>query len=588
MDSIADPLVSEVVVIKSAQVGWTEILNNAVGYYVSQDPAPILIVQPSVEMAEAWSKDRLAPMLRDSPALRGCVDVKSRASANTLLHKQFPGGHLTVSGANSAASLASRPIRIVLFDEVDRYPASAGTEGDPVTLGKKRSTTFWNRKTLLGSTPTLAGKSRIEAAYAASDMRRYWVPCSHCGEFQVLKWAAVRWDGDDPATALMHCIGCGVGWTDAERYAAVRKGEWRAEAPFRGIAGFHINELYSPWVKLAETVSAFMAAKGKPEMLKAWVNTALGETWQEQGEAPEWERLVERREEFPMGVVPEQAVVLTAGVDVQRDRLEVDVWAWGPAMESWLIESKALNGDPSQPDVWDRLTEVIEQGWPSADGAMRIAGVGVDTGGTDTQATYTALRRLRQPQVFPMKGVEGWNRTSPVSGPTWVDVTAGGQKLRRGLKLWTVAVSTFKAEFYRMLWLTRGDGVGYPPGWVHLPTGLDSEAIKQMVAEQLVSVNDRRGYTRQEWRKLRDRNERLDCRNYARAALSVLGADRYGDRFWERWRRANEVVPEQSRTVVPETFQSERPQPTMQMQRPAQQPRSSYLSGRPGYFSPRR
>jgi phage terminase large subunit GpA-like protein len=270
MDSIADPLVSEVVVIKSAQVGWTEILNNAVGYYVSQDPAPILVVQPSVEMAEAWSKDRLAPMLRDSPSLRNAVsDAKSRTSGNTLLHKTFPGGHLTVSGANSAASLASRPIRIVLFDEVDRYPASAGTEGDPVTLGKKRSTTFWNRKTLLGSTPTIAGKSRIEAAYETSDKRRYWVPCPHCDEFQVLKWSAVKWDGNDPATALMHCVGCGVGWTDAERYAAVRKGEWRAEEEFRGIAGFHISELYSPWVKLSETVLAFLAAKGKPEMLKA-------------------------------------------------------------------------------------------------------------------------------------------------------------------------------------------------------------------------------------------------------------------------------------------------------------------------------
>jgi phage terminase large subunit GpA-like protein len=332
---------------------------------------------------------------------------------------------------------------------------------------------------------------------------------------------------------------------------------------------------------------AFLAAKGKPEMLKAWVNTALGETWQEQGEAPDWERLVERREDFPMAVVPSAAVVLTAGVDVQRDRLEVDVWAWGPGMESWLIESKPFHGDPAQPEVWDRLLELIEQAWPADGGSMRIAGVGVDTGGSDTQGTYTALRRLRDNRIFPMKGVEGWNRTSPVAGPTWVDVTAGGAKLRRGLKLWTVAVSTFKAEFYRLLWLTRGDGVGYPPGWVHLPSGLDSEAVKQMVAEQLVTVNDRRGYARQEWRKLRDRNERLDCRNYARAALSVLGSDRYGDRFWERWRRASEPVPEPSRTSAPEAFQAEQTQ-QFRPARQAQPARSSYLSGRPGYFSPRR
>lgn len=554
LDALSDPTAETVVVMSSSQVGKTEIVNNFCGFHIDQSPAPILVIQPTVEMAETWSKDRLAPMLRDTPVLRAAVaDPKSRSSGSTLLHKTFPGGHLTAAGANSPAGLASRPVLALLCDEVDRYPPSAGAEGDPVSLGIKRTTTFWNRKIVLVSTPTIAGRSRIETAYEGSDKRRYWVPCPHCGEMQVLRWQHVRWDGDDAATAAYHCVGCGVGLSDAERWAAVRAGEWRAEAPFRGIAGFAISELYSPWRRLAETVSDFLAARrGGVEMLKAWTNTALGEVWQERGEAPDWERLIERREAFPLGVVPAGAVVLTAGVDVQRDRLECDIWGWGPGYESWLVETTALSGDPTGPEVWADLRELLDRTFPTAEGdGVRVAKIGVDTGGTDTQATYRALRAWADPRVVPIKGVHSFDRHTPVSGPTAVDVTANGRKLKRGLKLWTVAVSTLKAEFYRLLWLSRGDGVGYPPGWVHLPEGLDAEGVKQMVAEQLVSVKDRRGFSKQEWRPLRERNERLDCRNYARAALSVLGADRYGDRFWTMWRRPAPVAPDPLPTVTP-------------------------------------
>lgn len=536
MDAVSDPAVETVVVMKSAQVGWTEIVNNVVGFHVHQDPAPILVVQPTVEMAEAWSKDRLAPMLRDSPALRGLVaSPKARDSGNTLLHKTFPGGHLTIAGANSAAGLASRPIRLVLFDEVDRYPPSAGSEGDPITLGTKRTTTFWNRKVLMGSTPTIAGVSRIEAAYEASDRRRLWVPCPHCGHEQVLRWECVRWTDDDPDTAAYHCGECGAGWSDAERWRAVRRGEWRAEAEFRGVAGFHVNELCSTWVRLRDTVAAFLAAQGRPEMMKAWRNTALGETWQERGDAPDWERLAERREPFPMGEVPAGAVVLTAGVDVQDDRLECDVWGWAPGFTSWLVDHIVLPGSPRDAAVWDRFAEVMARNWPRGEHeTLRIESACVDTGGRDTAAVYGHLRRLHDSRIRAVKGVDGWNRAQPVQGPTSVDARIGGKRLRRGLRLWTVSVSTWKADLYRRLWLTRGDGAGYPAGWVHLPQGVDGEWVKQLVSEQLRTVKDRRGFARQEWAKLRDRNEALDCAVYARAALCLLGADRYGDRFWLR------------------------------------------------------
>lgn len=533
MDAISDPRCETVVIMSSAQVGKTEIVNNLVGYHVHQDPAPILVIQPTTEMGEAWSKDRLAPMLRDSPALRGRVsEAKAKSSGNTLRQKKFPGGHLAIAGANSAASLASRPIRILCCDEVDRYPPSAGSEGDPVTLGRKRTATFWNRKVVLVSTPTVRGASRIEAAYEASDQRRFWVPCPHCGERQTLRWDAVKWADGNPATAAYHCGQCGAAWDDAQRWAAVRLGEWRAEGEFRGTAGFHLNELYSPWRRLSETVADFLAAKDRPELLKAWVNTALGETWQDRGDAPEWERLLERGEDYPEATAPADALALTAGVDVQGARLELYVWAWGRGLTSWLVGREVFDGDPTQPAVWDALRARLDEPVRREGGAaLRVLRCGVDTGFA-TAAVYAQLRRLRDPRLMPLKGVERSGATSPVTGPTTVDVTEAGRKTRGGLKIWTVAVSTFKSELYRRLWLKR-EGDEFPAGWVHLPRWVGPEPIKQLVAEQLVTVKDKRGFTRQEWQKLRERNEALDCAVYARAALWVAGADRRGERFWD-------------------------------------------------------
>jgi phage terminase large subunit GpA-like protein len=343
--------------------------------------------------------------------------------------------------------------------------------------------------------------------------------------------------------------------------------------------------LYSPWRRLSETVGDFLAAKSRPEMLKAWKNTALGEVWQEAGEAPDWERLIERREQFPMAVVPSQAVVLTAGVDNQNDRLELAVWAWAPGYESWLVDARVFDGHPGENAVWDRLAVELGRQWPvDGGGSMQISRVGIDTGGSYTTAVYSQIRRLRDPRIVPLKGVEGWSRAAPVNGPTLVDVLENGRKLKRGLKLWTVSVSTFKSDLYRRLWLSRGDGIGFPAGWVHLPEGLDAEQVKQLVAEQMVTVKDRRGFARMEWHKLRDRNEQLDMAVYARAALSVLGSDRYGERFWSRFRKSTEApqpVVELPQAAIPVAHPAA-PQPPVTMVKigaPAAAPRRS-LKGR--------
>lgn len=592
MDAMTDPRIERVVLMTSARVGKTQCLNNLVGYHIHQDPGPILVVLPTETRAEEWADDELDPMIRDTPPLRSVMgDRKSRALKQRRTHRIFPGGRLYMVGANAPSGLAAKTIRVVLADEVDRFPASAGEEGDPIALAERRANTIWNRKIVLSSTPTIAGRSRIEQAYVASDQRRFWVPCPDCGERQTLKWAQVQ-PHDDASAARYHCEVCGSAWTDAQRYVAVAHGEWRAEGEFHGTAGFHLNELYSPWRRLAETVADFIASKDKPEKLKTWINTALGETWQEKGDAPDADRLLERREEWPAGTVPQDAIVLTAGVDVQSggsgetNRIEAYVWAWGRrGLESWLVDREVIHGDPTRAEVWDQLaTGILAREWVREDGKrLRIARAGVDTGGATTSATYSHLRRLRDPRLLPAKGMDRWGSAAAVTGPTYVDVTEGGKKLKRGLKLWTVSVSALKAELYRRLWLTRGDAEP-PQGWVHLPQWADSEIVRQLVSEQLVTVKDKRGFSRVEWQKLRDRNEALDCAVLARAALYVMGADRQGVPFWDRHESALSGVERAALPALgdgaPEA--SAQPTPVSIASRAAQRPKqqgSGFFSG---------
>lgn len=578
MDAVSDPTVTDIVVKKSAQVGWTAIIGNIVGYFVDQDPAPMLVLQPTLEMGEAWSKDRLAPMIRDTPCLTARIaDSKARDSGNTILHKKFAGGHITIAGGNSPASLASRPIRVVLADEIDRYPASAGSEGDPLSLAFKRTTTFWNRKRLAGSTPTIDGVSRIDAAWKLSDQRYFFVPCPHCGHMQVLKWEQVRWDKSPSGEHLHQTAGylcaaedCGTIWTDAERWAAIRRGEWRATQPFRGVAGFHIWEAYSSWVKLAETVKSFLDAKDNPETLKTWTNTALGETWAEKGEAPQWERLYERRsKDLTLGQVPDWAGLLTAGADVQRNRIEIDIWAWGPGLQSALVDHLVIDGDPAKDEIWAEMDQLLGREWEAAGGRMmRPARWAIDTGdGYSTTQVYRWARRHPR-LVMAVKGVPRFDSSAPVSGPTWVDITMSGRKLRRGAQLWTVAVAVFKSETYAWLNLNQPiDGEPYPAGYIHLPQGTTDTWIKQLVAEQLVKVKKRTGAVRYEWQNPGGaRNEAIDMRVYARAAAYALGADRWQEPQWAK------LTDHRARARKPASAQPPAPAPAARPKASARRP----------------
>ena len=542
--SPGDPT-QRVVFMKAAQVGATEAGNNWIGFAIHQAPGPMLAVQPTVELAKRNSRQRVDPLIEESPELREKIKpARSRDAGNTMLSKEFAGGILIMTGANSAVGLRSTPARYIFLDEVDAYPASADEEGDPVSLAEARSLTFAHRrKILLVSTPTIRGLSRIEREFEASDQRRFFVPCPHCDAMQWLKFERLQWQKGQPETSEYHCEACDRTIAEHHKTAMLEAGEWRATSTSADpkTVGYHLSALYSPigWMSWMQIARAWEAAQGSDEAIKAFRNTTLGETWIETGEAPDWQRLYDRRETWKPGTVPMGGLFLTAGADVQKDRIEVDIWAWGRGFESWLVDHIVIEGGPDRPDAWSDLTALLDRSWPHECGAhCKIARLAIDTG-YEAPAVYAWSRKVGFAQVAPIKGVEGFNRSSPVSGPTFVDATEGGKRLRRGARLWTVAVSTFKAETYRFLRLDRptdeerAEGAVFPAGTIHLPKWVESEWLKQVVAEQLVTVRTKRGFAKLEWQKLRERNEALDCRVYARAAAWILGADRWPDARWE-------------------------------------------------------
>jgi phage terminase large subunit GpA-like protein len=540
--------VEKVVFMKGAQVGGTEAGNNWIGYVIDQAPGPMLVVLPTVEMGKRWSKGRFAPLIDDTPAIRAKVkDPRSRDAGNTVQSKEFPGGIVVITGANSAVGLRSMPVRYLFMDEIDGYPGDADGEGDPVSLAVQRTATFARRKILEVSTPTVSGLSRIEKEFQTTDQRFFHVPCIVCGHMQVLKWAQLRWQDNDPATVHYHCEACGTPIPNHGKSRMLEGGEWRSTAVGDGgkTRGYHLSSLYSPvgWFSWEEAVRAFLKAKDDETLLKVWVNTTLGETWVEKGEAPDWQRLYERREDYPIGEIPAAAVVLTAGADVQKDRIEVEVVAWGKGKESWSVAYQVLTGDPAQTAVWLDLAVLLQTTYRHPSGVdLPIAMLAIDSGYA-TQSVYDWVRRQASGRVMAVKGME--RAIAPLGSPSTVDVTIGGKRLRRGVKVWPVGVGLIKSELYQWLQLAPDEN-GFPSGYCHFPR-YDAEYFKQLTAEQLVTKTVK-GYPKREWQKLRERNEALDCRIYARAAAIALGMDRWNAARWDAL--AGQLIPVNNRPSV--------------------------------------
>lgn len=512
MDAISDNANDEIVCIKSAQVGWTEIINNTVGYFAHQDPSNMLIVQPTEAMGETWSKDRLAPMIRDTPVLKDMFgDPKTRNGQSTTLHKAFKGGQLAIAGSNSPAGLASRPVRLALFDEVDRFPPSAGTEGDPVNLGKKRTQTYWNRKILMGSTPTIKSHSRIEKAFEATDKRYYFVPCPHCDHKQTLRWANVEWEEGKPETAHYRCESCGDAIHHSQKAWMVKHGEWKAtsESTRLGLVGFHISELYSPWSSWEFMAKGFVEAKKSVDTLKTWINTSLGETFEEEGEKIDGVDLYNRREKYDK--IPDHAILLTSAVDVQDNRLEMGVYAHGPNNEAWAVDHIIAYGNPVEDAVWDEIEKAISDVYERESGGFApISGTGVDTGGHFTTRAYQFCAKLKHKNVMAFKGHSVAGKPA-ISRPKLL--------YKHNVNLYTIGVDTIKDNVFARIQIESGCAHS-----IHFPFHFDPEFFAQLTAEKRVTAF-KNGIPYTKYIKTRSRNEALDILVYNIAVLTGLNVD---------------------------------------------------------------
>ncbi|MBR1734630.1 MAG: phage terminase large subunit family protein [Alphaproteobacteria bacterium] len=534
----------KVVFMKGAQIGGTEAGNNWIGYMIDQAPGPMLVVQPTVEMGKRWSKGRLAPLISDTACLRGKVkDPRSRDSGNTVQSKEFPGGQVVITGANSAVGLRSMPVRYLFCDEVDAYPPDADSEGDPLTLAIQRTATFARRKIFIVSTPTIQGLSRIEREFNATDQRYYFVPCPFCGEFQTLKWENIHYDKEH-SKVTYSCEYCKRHIEEHYKTEMLANGEWRAtkkesqNEENKKVVGFHLNSLYSPvgWMSWATCYKNYEAAKKDDQLLKAWTNTTLGLPWEEKGEVPDWGILFDRREHYKIGRVPLGGYVLTAGVDVHNDRLECEIVAWGKNHESWSVDYRVIYGSPTTKEPWDKLTEILNEEFESEDGIFRKINMLAIDSGFSTQEVYAWVRNQSIHNVMAIKGVD--NSLVPLNAPTKIDINLKGKKITGGVRLWKVGVSILKSEFYGWLKSEPIREEKSPAGGesaasrCHFPE-YPTEYFKQLTAEQLVTQIVK-GYPKREWQKTRDRNEALDCRIYARAAAIALGIDRWSDQRWEQ------------------------------------------------------
>lgn len=539
MLSPASP-VEEVVLMFAAQLGKSEAGNNFVGHTIDIDPGPMMIVQPTIDMAKRYSRQRIAPMIEETPALRRRVkENRSRDESNTTLVKDFTGGLLILAGANSAAGLRSTPVKKLFLDEIDAYPLDVDGEGDPIMLAEKRTATFVRRKVLKTSTPTTKGFSRVEQCFERGDRRRYHVPCPHCSVLHVMEFKHLHWIRDDvgapiPGSVRYVCPSCGGAVQEHQKPAMLAAGQWIAERSTDRIASYHLSALYSPWLTWEQVVAEFYDANeaskaGDVSKLKAWTNTVLAETWEEDGDKVSEHELAKRAEPITRRLVPRGGVILVIGADVQGDRIELRTWAFGRSEESWLIERDIVHGSPSDEQTWKAVLEVIEREYEHENGArMRVMATAIDSGGHHTQEVYNFCRVNAWRKVIAIKGQSQAGK-AVIGKPSDVDVNYRGIKLKRGAKVWPVGADTAKQVLYGRLRLSQ-----HGPGYVHLPNWLPAEEYEQLTAERLVTKYHK-GRPRLEWIKPPGRrNEALDCAVYALAAAHMLGITRWREIDWQR------------------------------------------------------
>lgn len=535
--------VQEVVFMKGTQVGGSESGFNWLGYIISHSPGPTMMVQPTIDLAKKISKQRVQPMLEECPVFEGKIaPSKARDSGNTQLEKSFPGGVLFFSGANSAASLRSSPIKNLFLDEVDAYPLDCEGEGAPVELAEKRTTNFPRRKVFKVSTPTISGQSVIEAAFEESDQRYYHVPCPHCKELQKLKFSNLTWEksqGSRVKDVAYVCEHCGELIAEHHKTWMLSKGVWIPENPDSSIAGFHLNALYSPigWLSWTQIVIDWNEAQKDVLKLKVFVNTVLGETWKEKGELPEWQRIYERRERYELNELPANCLFLTAAIDVQSNRLECEIKAWGRGKENWSIDYRVWDGDPADDQVWRNATALLGETWRHPSGLdIPIKVLAVDSGGHHTQKVYDWAKKQDRQRVMVVKGSSSNSPKALIESISPIEMNLRGKRLKTGLLLHIIGTGIAKDELYG--WLKQNPPTesemskGYPPGFCHYPN-YQERFFQGLCSEQKVAKKIK-GFTVYYWEKIFDRNEPLDLHVYNRAAAAKFGIDRFSEQMWSK------------------------------------------------------
>jgi phage terminase large subunit GpA-like protein len=507
MDAFTNPRLEQITIIKSTRVGYTKIINHAVAYHIHYDPCPQMVVQPTVEDSQGYSKEEIGPMLRDTPILTGLVsEPRSRDSGNTILRKIYPGGFLVLVGANSARGFRRITVRNVYFDEVDAYPPTAGQEGDQIKLGSRRTDTFWNRKIIIGGTPTVKGFSRVEFYFEKSDQRRFYVDCPHCGNSDYFRFKNLKWPKDNPERAHFICQNCQKEIDEKFKYQMIESGEWRAAKEMSNHAGFHIWAAYSyaPKTTWAHIAREFLEVKSNPDLLKTFVNTVLGETWEEKGEGIDSTTIEKRAEDYGLDLANE-ILIITIGVDVQADRLEGEIVGWGAGLESWSIDYFRIPGDPHFVETWQNLDKVLGKAYKRADGVKLKYHTAFIDSGYATQEVYKFCYPRQSRRVYATKG-------QPKPGNQIVALSKKRYK-RRGLKLFNIATIGAKDKIFAYLQIKKPG-----PGFCHFPDRYGQDYFDMLTAEKKYPKKVK-GVTTYFYRKFRPRNEALDCRVLALAAL---------------------------------------------------------------------
>lgn len=555
--SPSDPA-QEVTFVAGTQVAKTEIGNNFIGFIMDVAPGPAMMVYPTSNTGKRSSRTRLAKMIDSTPRLRAKVSEKARDKSNSTTLKEFPGGVLAIAGANSAAELKSMPVKYLFEDEVDEYPDDVDGQGPADELAEKRTDTFPRKKIFRTSTPTDRATSKIWKHWLRSDQRRRHVPCPHCQAMQVLVWSQFRWEtkkvweiirhddgeivavdeGTEGATsrdtgelldAWYECEACNQRIDEHHKTWMFEHGVWIAANPGVRRVGFHLPAFYSPlgWFSWSQVVAKRLEADKDPsgQLLKTWTNTIAGEPYVDAGEHVSDTAIKDRAEPYPIGRVPMGGLVLTCSVDVQGNRLEAKVKAWGRGEESWLVAYEVLFGDTETTEPWDKLDDFLRRSFRHESGAqLRIVATAVDSG-YRTQTVYSFCRPRRHRHIFPVKGQTVQGKTI-LGRPTKQDYDHQGEKIPSGVELWPVGSDTAKTKIYARL---KIDQPG--PGCMHFPVGLPDEYYQQLTAERLVTKYSR-GYPKRSWEKdAGARNEALDLEVYAYAAAIYAGVGRAN---WDR------------------------------------------------------